>query len=137
MITNSFFSAFSYQGLQVIDQELNHRAEMAAAADKEHEMPKIAELTNVWYRIAQVFTDIMKGLPGLGQLSGIAAIVDGVTLLRGEDGWHSAGKGMIVRGVIQILNLGVLLLPVDILGSICEWNNHRQRGRSACRAYPI
>lgn len=74
-----------------------------------------------------VCDDILGSIPILAQISGIFTIMISMIFLNGPDtqGRHSFGTGLVVRGILECLNLGLILLITDVVLSLPFFLNSR------------
>jgi hypothetical protein len=142
-VKTSYYSAFCYQDMRVLQREeraptraailtqgLADFAKVNAKLDPEAKLAKAQRVVSDGARrdsfergngpVALFIYDVIGCLPVLSQLAGWTSIAKGLKLRSKEDanGRHAMGTGYIVRGVVQILNLGPLVLITDVAVSI-------------------
>lgn len=118
----SFGSAFCFDAHTAISTEWNMRGAEASFNRGDFITATQLSLRAVQpISIGEILCDeILSSIPILAQISGIFSIMTAVLFLNGPDtgGRHSFGQGLIVRGILEILNLGLILLITDIAISI-------------------
>lgn len=134
--------AFCSQGLQRIEDESAWLRKISKAEEPEKKtITKMADLDtftrdkfgytlDYTQGFCLIVRDMVWSIPIIAQIVGIAHILEGRDLLHNPErtpGWHSAGKGCIVRGVLECLNLGPVLLVSDIIASIAEPIIHKPK----------
>ena len=109
-----FQDAFSYQGLGKIYFEVDRRLK------EETGSPGVGLKEGVDITARLVKIDVMICIPGISQVAALTTIVAGVLLINREENrraWTSAACGLFVRGALQGLNLGPLVLLVNCVHS--------------------
>jgi hypothetical protein len=117
----SFYSAFCFEGHAAVHMAANlsaaEIAEKKDLTDSAMESRQRAKTANV---ATFIFADIVACIPIVAQIRGICTILS-IRLFAERNyipGSHEFRQGLIMRGILEFLNLGPILLITDLALSI-------------------